>query len=81
MAGCERDDIVRRTFFEFEDVPAGVDVVEIRGDTAVDQFDADYVFEGAAKRPAKGICCVVGHEIAVTTIDGDSHGALFSSPT
>ena len=78
LAGPQRHRVLCSRFGEAEDVPAGVHIVESRGDTAVDEFDADDIFEGAAEGPAKGISSVVGHEVAVTAIDGDGYGALFS---
>ena len=78
LAGCEGHCIVVRPLLEGKDVPAGVDVIEVRRHAAVDELDADYIFEGAAEGPAKGIRRVVGHQITVAAIHGDSHGALFS---
>lgn len=78
LAGCEGHLILLGAFGEAEDIPAGIDIVEIRGDTAIDEFDADHVFERAAKRPAERIGSIVCHEITVTTIHCDSDGALFS---
>ena len=78
LAGYQGHGILCRSFFKGEHVPAGVDVVEIRGDAAVDELDAHHVFEGAAEGPAKGVCLVVGHEIAVAAIHGHSHGTLLT---
>lgn len=78
LAGCQGHGIVCRSFFEGEDVPAGVDVVEGGGDAAINQFNAEDILEGTAEGPAKGVGGVVGHEIAVAAIHGHSDGTLFS---
>jgi len=78
LAGCQGHRVGVTAFYEAEDVPAGVDVVERGGDTAVDELDAENIFEGAAEGPAKGIRRVVGHQIAVAAIHGHSDGTLFS---
>ena len=78
LAGREGRHIVIRPLLEGKHVPAGVDVIEVGGHAAIDELDAHHVFEGAAKGPAKGVGRIVGHEVAVTTIDGDSDGALLT---
>ena len=78
LAGCQGCHIVCIRFFEGKDVPAGVDIVEIRGNTAVDEFHGEDVLERAAEGPAKRIGRIVGHKVTVAAIHGDSHGALFS---
>ena len=78
LAGCQGHRVGVTAFYEAEDVPAGVDVVERGGDTAVDELDAENIFEGAAEGPAKGVGGVVGHEVAVAAIHGHSDGTLFS---
>lgn len=78
LAGSQSYRILCWAFREAEDVPAGVHIVEICRDTAVDEFHGDHFFQRTGKCPAKRICLVVGHKIAVPTIDGNSYGALLS---
>ena len=62
---------------ERKDIPAGCYIVEIGGDAAIHEFNAHHVLEGATEVPAEGIRIVVGGQIAIAAIHGDSHGALF----
>ena len=78
LAGCQGDRIDFCPFGEAEHVPANIHIIEIRGHTAIHKFYGDHVFQGATECPAKGIGFIIGHEIAVTAIDGHSNSPLLS---
>lgn len=63
---------------ESEGAPGGTDVIQIGGDTAIDELNTHDIFEGAAKGPAEIIGVVIRADIAVAAIDGDGDFAFFS---
>ena len=63
---------------EGERAPCGGHIIQIGGNTAVDEFDTDDVLQRATESPAKIVGVVIRTDIAVAAVDGHGDFAFFS---
>lgn len=78
MAGYESNNKVGGAFFETEHVPAHIYIIEVGGNTSIDEFDGDHVFQRTAESPAELIAEIVCSQIAIAAIYCNRHSALLS---
>lgn len=78
LAGYESNNKIGGILFKTEHIPADIYVIEVCGNTSIDEFYGDHIFQRAAESPAELITEIIGSEIAVTAIDCNGDGALLT---